>query len=244
MRYLATLLISSVTAFSLSQCAPDGPASAPNPGAKAANQLDIAGNACGPTALLNAWRFGSPNCQSIAANLPGRDDRSQLRHLIIHYGGQRSYHIPQRNRWSRRGINAADLTDIANIAMKKHDVRNVVLIVPHGANALAKTHQQWARSLRRGFPPVISLRRYEGAAVIESHFVTVLKVPDHLETHASFFAMDYLDPIGARVCQGRIDQKTTTSQTQLMATTPSTPVGLSLTSGVSALVMDSMIVMP
>lgn len=244
MRHVATILISGVTAFSLSQCAPDGPASAPNPGAKAANQLDIAGNACGPTALLNAWRFGSTNCQSIAANLPGRDDRDQLRHLIIHYGGQRSNHIPQRNRWSRRGINAADLTDIANSAMKKYDVRNVVLIVPHGTNALAKTHQQWARSLRRGFPPVISLRRYEGAAVIESHFVTVLKVPDHLETRTSFFTMDYLDPMGARVCQGRIDEKTTTHHTQLIATTPLTPVGLSLTSGVSALVMDSMIVMP
>ena len=224
-RQLATTFFSGVAAFALSCCAPTGPAAAPHPGAKAVDQLAIAGNACGPTALLNAWRFGSPACQSIASSIPGNDDRSQLRHLIVHYGGQRSKHVPQRNRWSRRGINAADLTDIANALMHDQNIRPVVLVVPQGTRSLKKTHEQWARSLRRGFPPVISLRRYEGTKVIDSHFVTVLRVPDRLDAKASFFTMDYLDPMGARLCQGRIDARPAQRHTQLIARTPATPVG-------------------
>lgn len=244
MRRFTTLFFCGVAAFALSCCAPTGPAAAPNPGAKAADQLAIAGNACGPTALLNAWRFGSTSCQSVASSIPGDDDRSQLRHLILHYGSQRSKHVPQRNRWSRRGINAADLTDIANALMREKNMRSVVLVVPQGKRALAKTHQQWARSLRRGFPPVISLRRYEGTRVIDSHFVTILRVPDHLDSKESFFTMEYLDPMGARMCQGRIDSRCANRYTQLIAETPATPVGKSRARGSSSLIMDSMIVMP
>jgi hypothetical protein len=244
MRQLATIVVSAVAAFAFSCCAPTGPATAPHLGANAADQLAIAGNACGPTALLNAWRFGSPACQSIASSIPGKDDRSQLRHLIVHYGGQRSKHVPQRNRWSRRGINAVDLTDIANAMMQRQNIHPVTLVLPQGDRALKKTHQQWARSLRKGFPPVISLRRYEGTKVIDSHFVTVVRVPDRLDPNASFFTMDYLDPMGARLCQGRIHAPSAKQRTQLMAHTPATPVGQSRARGETSLVMDAMIVTP
>jgi hypothetical protein len=244
MRSLCTMAACGIASLVLFQCAPQGPATAPNHGAIAADQLDIGGNACGPTALLNAWRFGSTACQNIAGTLPGTDDRAQLRHLIVHHGGKRSTHMPHRNRWSRRGINSADLTDLANQLMDRHDVRSVTLIVPQGKNSLRTTHHQLARSLRRGFPPVVSLRRYEGTKVIDSHFVTVLRVPDHLDKNASFFTMEYLDPIGGKKCHGRVTAREIISHTQLLADTPSTPVGRSLAKTDSCLLMDSLIVMP
>jgi hypothetical protein len=244
MRFLCTTAAWGIASLVLCQCTPQGPATAPNPGARAADQLDIAGNACGPTALLNAWRFGSIACQNIAATLPGADDRARLRHLIVHHGGQRSTHMPHRNRWSRRGINAADLTDLANQLMDRHGARPVTLIVPQGKDSLRTTHRQLARSLRRGFPPVVSLRRYVGTKVIESHFVTVLRVPDHLEKNASFFTMEYLDPIGGKKCHGRLTARESISHTQLLADTPSTPVGRSQANTDSCLLMDSLIVMP
>lgn len=227
----------------LPECAPQGPATAPNPQAKAANQLAIAGNACGPTALLNALRFGAPPYQTAAAAIPGNDDRAQLRHIIIQHGGRRSTLIPQRNRWSRRGINAADLTDIAHELTAPHGARRVKLILPQGHDAFHTTYRQLAQSLRRGFPPIISLRRYAGTQVIDSHFVTVLQVPDQLPADATSFSMDYLDPLGARKCQGKIHIPQN-SPTPLLADLPLTPVGRQRTMGPSQLLMDAIIVAP
>lgn len=228
----------------LSQCSPQGPTTAPHPQAHAANQLAIAGNACGPTALLNALRFGAPAYRSAAAAIPGHDDRSQLRHIIIRHGGQRSGHIPQRNRWSRRGINAADLTDIAQELVEPQGARPVKLILPQGHDNVTRTHRQIARSLRRGFPPVISLRRYAGTQVIDSHFVTVLQVPDQLDADATSFTIDYLDPLGAKRCQGTITGPQGKSSALLVADFPRTPVGRHRAPGPSQLLMDAIIVTP
>jgi hypothetical protein len=227
----------------LAHCTPTGPAAAPNLQASAVNQLAIAGNACGPTALLNALRFGAPPYQAAAAAIPGHDDRAQLRHIIIQHGGRRSSLIPQRNRWSRRGINAADLTDIANELAPPHGARHVKLILPQGNHALRATHQHLAQSLRRGFPPIISLRRYAGTQVIDSHFVTVLRVPDQLPADASSFSIDYLDPHGAKQCQGIILTPQSTP-TPLLADFPRTPVGRHRAKGPSQLHMDALIAAP
>ena len=59
---------------------------APNPDAPLVSQLIISGNACGPAALLNALRLGSPDWQRPAAALPGNTDRDRLGFLIRRYG--------------------------------------------------------------------------------------------------------------------------------------------------------------
>lgn len=223
-----------------SQCAPSGPARAPQMAAHPANQLSIAGNACGPTALLNALRFGNPADQQVAAAIPGDTDRSKLRHMIIRYGTKASSHIPLRKRWSRRGINAADLTDVTNeIAPLSPRVR---MIIPRDPEGVFQTHEAIARSLRRGFPPIVGIRRYEGAKTIDSHFITIIELPEAITADAQEFRFSYIDPLGGKKCQGTIHTRHHQQFTDLIAVMPQTSVGASRASRDSYLKMDSLIV--
>ena len=228
----------------LTQCAPTGPATAPNASAQSVNQLAIAGNACGPAAALNALRFGAPDYQTAAKAIPGDSDRSQLRYIILKHGGTWSRHVPKRYRWSRRGINAADLADVTNELIRASKAPAVKLSIPNGINAFEHSYDQLARSLRRGFPPIVGLRRYDGINAIDSHFITVLQVPDQLGKNAEAYAIRYIDPMGGRSHDGTIRVKQGKLHAQLIADTPRTPVGLSKAKGPSVLLMDALIVAP
>lgn len=234
----------TVASLFLSQCAPTGPAQAPHLEAKPVNQLAIAGNACGPAAALNALRHGSAPYQAAARAVPGDTDQRQLRHVILKHGGTWSRHVPQRYRWSRRGINAADLTDVINELTADHAAPRVQLRIPSGNAAFCDGYHALARSLRRGFPPVVGLRRYDGVLAIDSHFITILQVPDALDAHATEFPIRYLDPMGGRVLHGTIRAQQGKQHTQLIAILPQTPVGLQRGKGSSQLVMDALIVAP
>lgn len=228
----------------LLQCAPSGPAQAPHPDAKAVNQLAIAGNACGPAAALNALRHGIAPYQAAARAIPGDTDQRQLRHIILKHGGTWSQHVPQRYRWSRRGINAADLTDVINELTAAHAAPRVKLSLPNGTSAFHASYHALASSLRRGFPPVAGLRRYQGVLAIDSHFITILQVPDTLNANATEFPIRYLDPMGGRILHGTIRAQANKQHTQLIALLPHTPVGLQRGNAGSQLIMDAMIVAP
>lgn len=225
------------------QCAPQGPTTAPNPTAKAVNQLTLSRNACGPAATVNALRFGAPAYQAAAKSIPGNNDRSHLRHIIAQQGSTWSNHVPQRYRWSNRGINAADLTDVTNELIKPYAASPVKLRIPSGTNAFHQSYKQLAQSLRRGFPPVVGMRRYDGARTIDSHFITILQVPDRLDKDSHEFPIRYLDPMGARTLQGVIRAQHGKMHTQLIAETPSTYTTRG-TSKSSAIIMDALIVAP
>ena len=87
---------------------------APNPSAAPANQLAVAGNACGPAALLNAFRFGNPDWQRASNAVAGANDRERILSIIREIGMRPSKHVPGHPRWSRRGVSVADLQDMAN----------------------------------------------------------------------------------------------------------------------------------
>lgn len=55
---------------------------APNLAAKPANQLVVSGNACGPTALLNAFRFGNHHWQRGLLNITGTTGKEQSSSLL------------------------------------------------------------------------------------------------------------------------------------------------------------------
>jgi hypothetical protein len=236
--------ILTAACLGFTQCAPTGPAQAPNPAAQPVNQLAIAGNACGPAAALNALRHGSSPFQAAANAIPGDTDQRQLRHVILKHGGTWSRHVPQRYRWSRRGINAADLTDAINELTAAHAAPRVQLRIPSGIDSFSQSYHALARSLRRGFPPVVGLRRYDGVLAIDSHFITILQVPDALDAPATEFPIRYLDPMGGRVLHGTIRAQHGKQHTQLIALLPQTPVGLQRGKGSSYLVMDALIVVP
>ncbi|MGC4015167.1 MAG: hypothetical protein QM755_11730 [Luteolibacter sp.] len=78
------------------------------------NQLEVSGNACGPAALLNSFRYGNSGWHSLVESMPGTNDRERLSYTIRAYGLRPSGQLQGRTRWSRAGINVSDLTDLGN----------------------------------------------------------------------------------------------------------------------------------
>ncbi len=189
------------------------------PESVAANQLLVAGNACGPTALLNAFCFGNPAWQRASAAIAGDTDKQRISTVIREYGMRPSSHLIGRTRWSRKGVNLADLCDMANEMTRGHFlplVSQEVLFLKPGETQeqlLKRVHQRLDSSIAKGLPPVISLRRYAKRGqngkppewvVIDAHFVTLTALPHKLEKGAGSFPVSYIDPWGGKVCQGAI----------------------------------------
>ena len=189
---------------------------APNPTAMVANQLVVAGNACGPTALLNSFRFGNKDWQRASGALAGENDKQRISTIILQYGVRPSKHINGRARWSKKGVNIADLTDIANemtIGQALPIVQQEILFLKPGETQeklLKRVHYQLNTSLAKGLPPVLSLRRYAKRdktgqwTVLDAHFVTLTSIPRKLGKGDRSFPVTYLDPWGGKICQGSI----------------------------------------
>lgn len=192
---------------------------APNITAVPANQLPVAGNACGPAALLNALRFGNESWQIVSNNVTGRNDRERVLTIIREIGMRPSKSVPGRPRWSRRGVNVADLRDMANEMTAVHYLPQVgeeICFLKQRETPeklLRRLHGRLQTSLAKGFPPILSLRRHalrgqSGQtaqwASIDAHFITVITVPCRLEKNARSFSVRYIDPWGGRFCDGEI----------------------------------------
>jgi hypothetical protein len=192
---------------------------APNPSAAPVNQLAVSGNACGPAALLAALRFGDANWQRAATAVAGGTDRDRLLTIIRTWGLRPSNSLAGRKRWSRHGVNVDDLCDIANEMTRSELLpllkREVLLSQPGESpqKLLARVHGRLTSSLRRGLPPIISIRRIVQRAendrtpsweVLQGHYVTVVGVPAKLEKAATAFSLTYVDPWGGKRCAGRL----------------------------------------
>jgi hypothetical protein len=192
---------------------------APNLAAKPANQLLVSGNACGPAALLNAFRFGSEDWQRATNAITGETDKQRIYTIIREYGMRPSKTITGRPRWSKKGVNLADLCDIGNEIKQPHFLptlgHEVLFLAPRETQEklLLRIQKRLDASLARGFPPIVSLRRYalrhhKGMAaewvVLDAHFVTVIAVPGKLDAGARSFSVSYIDPWGGKVAQGVI----------------------------------------
>jgi len=182
--------------------------------ARAANQLAVSGNACGPAALLNSLRFADDPWRNALASIDGETDRGQLHTLIRRHGLRPSPHMGGRPRWNRRGINVADLTDVANEITAPHalpPIRHEILIknsTESPSRQLARTHRLLETSLAHGLPPILSVRRFalRGGewTVIDAHFVSITEVSRRLLRNAESFSITYIDPWGGEHHQGEI----------------------------------------
>jgi hypothetical protein len=187
---------------------------APNVGAPPVNQLSISGNACGPAALLASFRCGSAAWQRASTALVGTTDRDQLRHWIRHHGTRPSSTLKGRLRWSAKGINVEDLVAAANEMNRPlflppllHD--DLFLRSREKPEALLRrTRERFDRSIDKGIPPILSLRRFvlrNGVwTAVQGHFVTVTAVPRKLARGESSFTFHYLDPWGGKRCEGSL----------------------------------------
>lgn len=192
---------------------------APNAQAVPANQLDLAGNACGPTALLNAFRFGSPEWRRASDSIAGDTDKQRISTVIRGPGMRPSSSIKGKPRCSQQGVNLVDLCDIGNELARGQSlppIRQEVLFATAGESQeklLARVHMRFETSLAKGLPPIVSLRRYVHRAqkgkppewiVLDAHFVTITSVPRTLTANARSFPVTYADPWGGKICQGAI----------------------------------------
>lgn len=187
---------------------------APNSGAQPVNQLSIAGNACGPAAMLAAFRFGNESWQRAGDSIAGENDKQRLSYVIRKVAMRPSRHLGGRPRWSKSGVNVADLCDIGNeltAGLYLPQMRYEVLFLKPKESQerlLARVHDRLGESLAKGLPPVISIRRFakqkSGWTIIDGHFVTVISMPKKLEKNARSFAVTYLDPWGGKRSQGQI----------------------------------------
>jgi len=219
---------------------------APTHDATPANQLLVAGNACGPAALLNAFRFGAPHWHRASDAVAGDNDREKILSIIREIGMRPSKHLTGRPRWSRRGVGLSDLRDMAE--EMTHGQRlpylgeEIFILKPRETpeKLLRRVHLRLEKSLTAGFPPVLSLRRHALRAqpagdpqwvVVDAHFVTLTALPRKLGKHDRSFPVRYIDPWGGRHCEGRIgipDVAISGNSSSLEAVFPQTPVGAKL----------------
>lgn len=185
---------------------------APHAVAGAVDQLEVAGNACGPAALLASFRCGSEKWRAASERIPGKSDRSKLLYIIRAHGLQPSSSLKNRKRWCRDGINVEDLTDIATEIARiggTPALRGESLLRKGRESPerhLDRLHDRLRDSLKDGFPPILNLRRHvlrDGKWIaLEGHFVSIVMVPEKLPRRARSFDFIYFDPWGARKCGG------------------------------------------
>lgn len=197
----------------IASCAP-GFHQAENLGAKSFNQLDLAGNACGPAALLNSYRFGKPQWRKLSETPPGLSDRERIRAIARGPAMRESSSLPGRARWSRNGINLTDLRDVANEIAQPHMLPSIseeTLFLKPGETQqamLLRVRSRLARSLDAGFPPILSIRRFvkrDGQwTAIQGHFVTITSVPGAVASTQTSFPVKYIDPLGGHFREGSI----------------------------------------
>lgn len=216
-RRLLSVLLAPL--LGLSAMAAPGMREAPNPTAVPADQLVVAGNACGPAALLNAFRFGNADWQRASNAIAGANDKERILRIIREIGMRPSKHVSDHPRWSRRGVSLADLHDMADEMVAGHYLpqfsEEVFFLKPKESpeKLLRRVHQRLEKSLAKGLPPVVSLRRYALRksmgnppqwTVIDAHFVTLTAIPRTLDKGARSFPVSYIDPWGGKRCEGRI----------------------------------------
>ncbi|YCM45206.1 hypothetical protein V2O64_04110 [Verrucomicrobiaceae bacterium 227] len=199
----------------------------------AVNQLRTSGNACGPACLLDAFQSGSKKWQASVAKIEGDSDTQKIIGIIKSYGKKGSQIDPKRARWNtRQGVSAQDLVNMANemrTGMWMGTVKQA-LFFPKGREAstslLQSTHRSLTKSLKKGLPPILSIRRVALRSpsrntapswlTVKRHFVVLTGLPAKLPKNASSFRVTYHDPWGGKKCQGII--KITDHQTRTLGT--------------------------
>ena len=238
------LRLSSLIAVLASAHAAPATWGAANPTATPFDQLSISGNACGPAAFLNAIRFGDQNWQRGMEMIVGNGDKTKLSYTIRAYALRPSAQLAGRTRWSRAGMNVDDLVAMGNDILRGRllpELKGEVLVPKQRETAeelLERSHAVLAKSFRNGLPPIVSLRRQvlrkgqdgkPGWLTIESHFITLLRVPGKIDPAAGSFAFDYLDPWGGKRYSGTLRIAPADEAAYgLIVDLPSTPVGKKL----------------
>lgn len=183
--------------------------------AQVVDQLVVSGNACGPAAVMNSMRYGRGKWHDMEGLLAGKDDREKIKGIIEKYGMRRSKHLPDRARWTKRGVGVVDLLDMINEMSAERmgprfGVEMMYLADRESPEAMLKRARVKVQaSLKRGVPPVVSLNRYvrrvsssglETWVMESAHFISLVAC----EEREQGLLVHYLDPWKGRDAYGQL----------------------------------------
>ena len=220
---------------------------APVPDSPAVNQLRTSGNACGPACLLDSFRSGGEKWRKSLEKIPGSTDTEKIISIIKGHANKASHLDKTKPRWNpRAGVSGEDLAGMANDMRTSSWMGTVKFKTlfrdsrQSSQDLLLRTHRSLAKSLKKGFPPIISIRRMAyrripGSTVkswlsVKRHYVVLTGFPEKLPANATSFPVTYHDPWGGKKLKGTIqiaDSKTHSLGT-LVATFPGSKIGKNL----------------
>ena len=187
---------------------------APNSTFPYVDQKNGIGNSCGPTALLNAFGSGDKNWHSCYQKIPGTSDRARIASVIKSWGQKPSETLPNKNRWQiKGGVNFSDLAVMAEEMRKLHwnlpKIKSELFFTPPGNESkrqLNSAHKRLRKSLKKGFPPILSIRRFayrDGQwQSVHGHFVVLTALPDKIARDSRSFPVEFVDSTDAKRYRG------------------------------------------
>ena len=217
-----------------------------NENASPTNQRRAHGNACGPASLLNAFHYGSKKWQIAFNAVPGDDSKTRINYVISRWGLKPSRHIQGVKRWNQQGINLVDLHDIANEMCDYHWLPKIKYeVLAREQNELPnellhRSHKRIVKSLKKGLPPILCIRRYayrdskelktKSWWPISAHFIVIIETTTTIQNNSTAFKIKYIDPYGGHIHEGMIQTNTSkfTNSPFLAAKLPSATIGHSL----------------
>ncbi len=164
--------------------------------------------------------YGGEKWRKIISDIPREESREKIRYIVRTYGSRPSTYYKNSKRWNgRSGINAKDLTDVANETSRgrwlpklSHDTF-FQKTREKNTDLLKRVHKNLKHSLKKKFPPIVTLQRYVARKsragqmnwiLIQSHFVSIVSVPEKIPTGDTQFTVRYVDPWGGRFLQGTL----------------------------------------
>lgn len=233
--------------LSLGASANPGWLSAPVADAPPANQLLVDGNACGPACLLSAFRAGSKKWRTSISKIGGSSDSEKIRNIISDYARRPSTLDPKKARWNGRyGIASPDLVAMANELRSNQWMGGVKQEIffkksrEKDAELLARIHSKLSKSLKKGLPPIIRIRRVvwrapEGSSTkswltLQAHYIVLTGLEKKKPKATTFFKVTYHDPWGGKRLSGtvHIPDADSTGIATLIADFPGSNIGKKL----------------
>ncbi|GAA5494344.1 hypothetical protein Rhal01_00504 [Rubritalea halochordaticola] len=216
--FLRTLL-SAVFLSTLTALCADEVIRVPNPNAEAINQVGINKKGCGPVSQLNSYAFSSEKWRAVTDKIPGDTEGKRFVYLVKKHGMKFSRHMHGRLRWDyKSGMSSLDLLDYMNdfhaqARLPKIDLETLFIEDKEShEDLLQRTHKHLKKSLNKGFPPIMDLRRFAKIRQkagyhwrsVHGHFVVVYEIPAQLPQNAQSMTIKYIDPWGGKIRTGTL----------------------------------------
>ena len=174
--------------------------------------------ACGPCSMFHAAKFGDDELKAhFKDRVLGRDDSMKVKFLVDRYFRNRGSVVNKgRSRFGVHGVMTADLKNACNEFLKEgelDEIDSASLDREFGESDLdhlKRVHEMMSDSLKRGFPPILSIRSFvvkhreekkmkPAWELGHSHYVVVSSVPSQLKRDAQGFLATVIDSNGGKI---------------------------------------------